>query len=54
MKYAAFMEEGDPSKLEAKVNKWIEENRDNILEIVDVEFEQNDKGVSCVTITYFD
>ena len=54
MKYAAFMEQGDCTKLEDKVNKWIEENRDSILEIVDVEFEQDEDGMCCVRISYFD
>lgn len=53
MKYAAFIEREDYLKLENKINKWIEENRDSILEIVDIEYEERD-NIFCATITYLD
>lgn len=53
MKYAAFIERNDYSKLANKVEKWVEENRDNILEILDIEYEEKD-NVFCATITYLD
>lgn len=53
MKHAAFIQEGDGSQLKAKVEEWIEENKERILEIVDVEYEQN-ANIFYATITYLD
>ncbi len=53
MKYAAFIEKNDKVKLEDKVGKWIKENRDTILEIVDIEYEEKD-NTFCATIVYLD
>lgn len=53
MKHAAFIQEGDGSQLKKKVEEWIEENRDNILEIVDIEYEESG-NVYYATITYLD
>lgn len=53
MKHASFVQYGDGSELKEKVENWIAENKDRILEIVDIEYTDND-GVFIATITYFD
>jgi hypothetical protein len=53
MKHTSFIQENSGSELESKVKKWIDENEDRILEIVDIEYSQNG-NVYYVTITYLD
>lgn len=53
MKHAAFMQYGDGSKLEEKVENWIMENEAIILEIVDIEYTEED-NMYYATITYMD
>lgn len=53
MKHAAFVQHGDGSELKEKVEQWIVENEDKILEIVDIEYKQQD-NLYIATITYFD
>lgn len=53
MKHAAFVQYDDDSKLKEKVEEWIRENEDNILEIVDIEYTQKD-SIYIATITYLD
>lgn len=53
MKHAAFVQHGDGEKLKLKVEKWIEENRESILEIIDIEYEQNG-DIYTATITFLD
>jgi low affinity Fe/Cu permease len=53
MKHAAFVQYDDDSKLKEKVEEWIRENEDNILEIVDIEYAQKD-SIYIATITYLD
>lgn len=38
MKHAAFIQEDNGAKLKDKVEKWISENEDSILEIVGIEY----------------
>lgn len=54
MKYASFVEKKDYGKLEARVNKWMDENKDLILEIIDVELEEDAERGYCLTISYLD
>lgn len=53
MKHTSFIQENSGSELEGKVKKWIAENEDNILEIVDIEY-SNEGNVYFVTISYLD
>jgi low affinity Fe/Cu permease len=53
MKHAAFVQYDDDTKLKEKVEEWIRENEDNILEIVDIEYTQRD-SIYIATITYLD
>ncbi len=53
MKHAAFVQHGDGEKLKLKVEEWIEENRESILEIIDIEYEQNGGDIYTATITFF-
>lgn len=41
MKHMTLLEYDDGSGLKDKVNKWIGENEDNILEIIDIEYTQH-------------
>ena len=53
MKHAAFVMKCEEAILDQKVQEWIKENEDNILEIVDIEYSQ--RGDMCIaTITYLD
>lgn len=40
MKYMYIVDYQDGSTLREKVNEWIEENEENILEIIDIEYNQ--------------
>lgn len=40
MKFMYIVEEGNGATLREKVNQWIDENEDIILEIVDIEYNQ--------------
>ncbi len=52
MKHVSFLEMGgDGSTIEEKVNKWIMENEESILEIIDIEYIENN-GMYVATITY--
>ena len=52
MKHVSFLEMGgDGSTIEEKVNKWIMENEESILEILDIEYIENN-GMYVATITY--
>ena len=53
VKHAAFVQHGEGSQLQDKVQQWIEENRDDILEVVDIEYEQNG-DIYTATITFLD
>ncbi len=53
MKHAAFIQEGSGSELEEKVKKWIKENEDSILEVVNIEYRQNG-NIYYATIAYLD
>lgn len=53
MKHVGFVQQGDGSQLQDKVERWIEENRENILEIIDIEYEQNG-DIYTATITFLD
>lgn len=53
MKHAAFVQYGDSSELKAKVQEWIKDNEDRILEVVDIEYTQRD-SIHIATITYLD
>lgn len=53
MKHAAFVQYDGDSKLKEKVEEWIRENEDKILEIVDIEYTQRD-SIYIATITYLD
>ena len=53
MKHIAFISEKDGSSLKEKVEEWKEENKDLIIEIVDVEYSEN-ADVYYATVTYLD
>lgn len=53
MKHAAFIQENNGSDLKEKVEKWIAENENSILEIVDIEYTQSG-NIYFATITYLD
>lgn len=53
MKHAAFIQKGENSQLKSKVEEWIKENKDQILEIIDIEYEE-DGDIFTATITYLD
>ncbi|WMM25495.1 hypothetical protein RBU61_02200 [Tissierella sp. MB52-C2] len=40
MKYMYIVDYKDGSALKEKVNQWIDENEENILEIIDIEYNQ--------------
>lgn len=51
MKHASIIEKGDSSAVEEKVNQWILENEDSILEIIDIEYIENG-DIYVAIITY--
>ncbi|MGF7056533.1 hypothetical protein [Brassicibacter mesophilus] len=51
MKHATIVEYNDGSGLEDKVNEWIAENEQQILDIIDVEYSQHG-NIYLATITY--
>lgn len=51
MKHVSILEIGDGSTVEEKVNQWILENEDSILEIIDIEYIENG-NMYVATITY--
>ena len=51
MKYVSMVDYYDGSSLEGKVNEWILENEDIILEIIDIEYIQNG-NVYLAIVTY--
>ncbi|WP_236914284.1 hypothetical protein [Clostridium sp. Cult2] len=53
MKYISMVDYGDGSNLEEKVNEWILENEENLLEIIDIEYTQHG-NVYLATITYLE
>ena len=53
MKHIAFISERDGSSLKEKVEEWIEENKDLIIEVVDIEYSEN-ANVYYATVTYLD
>ncbi|MBC8586800.1 hypothetical protein [Paratissierella segnis] len=53
MKFATFYQQGNDEGLKEKVEAWIKDNEDNILEIVDVEYEYSNNTYMAI-ITYLD
>ncbi|MBU5440173.1 hypothetical protein KQI42_19450 [Tissierella sp. MSJ-40] len=51
MKHEAFVQYNDGSELKDKVESWIAENEDKILEVIDIEYEQHG-NIYVATITY--
>ncbi|WP_236909827.1 hypothetical protein [Clostridium sp. Cult3] len=51
MKHVSMVDHYDGSSLEDKVNEWILENEENILEIIDIEYTQHG-NVYLAIITY--
>ena len=51
MKHATIVEYVDGSVLEDKVNEWIAENEQQILDIIDIEYSQHG-NIYLATITY--
>ncbi|SCG83120.1 hypothetical protein DW1_1549 [Proteiniborus sp. DW1] len=51
MKHMTILEYNDGSGLTDKVQRWVSENEDQILEIVDVEYSQHG-NIFIATITY--
>jgi hypothetical protein len=51
MKHYSILEKGNSSLVEEKVNQWIKENEDSILEIIDIEYIENG-DIYIATITY--
>lgn len=51
MKYVSMVDYYDGSSLEGKVNEWILENEDIILEIIDIEYTQHG-NVYLAIVTY--
>ncbi|MBZ2174425.1 hypothetical protein K8M07_04105 [Schnuerera sp. xch1] len=51
MKHVTIMEYGDSSTIEEKVDEWILENEDSVLEIIDIEYIENG-NTYLATITY--
>lgn len=53
MKFMYIVAEGDGETIRAKVDRWIGENEENILEIVDIEY--NQEGIIYFAIvSYFE
>ena len=53
MKHTAFIQEDNGKELEEKVIAWIAENKDRVLEIIDIEYGQSE-NIHFVIITYLD
>lgn len=51
MKHVTMMENGYGSGLKEKVQHWIDEHKDEIIEVVDIEYQQYGSMYSA-TITY--
>lgn len=51
MKYVSMVDYDDGSSLEEKVNEWILENEDTLLEIIDIEYTQHG-NIYLAIITY--
>lgn len=51
MKHVTLLENEYGSDLKDKVQTWVDEHRDEILEIIDIEYEQYG-GMYSATITY--
>ena len=51
MKYVSMIDCDDGSSLEEKINEWIVENEDTLLEILDIEYKQHG-NIYLATITY--
>ena len=51
MKYVSMIDYDDGSSLEEKINEWIVENEDTLLEIIDIEYKQHG-NIYLATITY--
>lgn len=53
MKHISMVDYGDGSSLEEKVNQWILSNEENLLEIIDIEYDQHG-NMYIATITYLE
>lgn len=51
MKHMTIVDYGDGSDLKEKVYDWISENEEEILEIIDIEYE-NSGNIFYATVTY--
>ncbi|WP_176967827.1 hypothetical protein [Proteiniborus ethanoligenes] len=51
MKHMTFLEYDDGTGLKDKVAKWIAENEDGILEIIDIEYSQHG-NIYMATVTF--
>lgn len=53
MKFTSFYQQDSDSGLKEKVEEWIRDNEENILEIVDVEYEYSNNTYIAI-ISYLD
>lgn len=53
MKFMHIVADGSGDTIKAKVEQWLKENEESILEMVDIEYNQ-EKGVYFAIISYFE
>jgi len=53
MKHTSFFTYDDGSNLKEKVSEWIRDNKENIVEIINIEYSQRE-SLYIATITYVD